>query len=530
MRSGTLRAVAVSSGRDVQRVGRIPRAGGAARLALLAVVGVAAALVSPSGAIAATSFNCDASAVRGTVLGATIEPVTANRGVPQCRSATAGGSGIGLPALLSGATLSAATVLAGPADRVEQQQAGAQAGIADLHVLTLPDLPIQLPTGSLPSIPAVTVPGVGSVDLAPAVKALLPDGKLPALDLLRVQAASSSAGAQCVNGAPRLDGASQVAGVSVLGSALPVDQVVEQTLQLVGGQTIDPSNADLTKVLPPGVSLPLLKTLAQPVLDALPNIEIPATLATVRVTPGAQTRTADGLTQQALHVEVGVLGQSLADLVVGEARVSSAGVTCSTPAAAANQAALQCTTRRLVLTDVVRRGNRGRLVGAADRRYIGKRVSLVFTATGRVVRRVKVGSDGGFRASVPLPKRSLRDTNRARYQARLGRERSLRLKLVRRMTVTGVRTKSGKVTIAGRISRPLARPVREIVVKRRVSCKRNAVVRRVRPDRRGRFRVTVAAPPNQLAAVYRLGTRVRKHQKNRKTYPTFTLPRAVALE
>src|SRR3954453_9411060 len=103
MRSGRLGAVAVSSGRDVKRVGRIPRAGGAARLALLAVVGVAAAFVSPSGATAATSFNCDASAVRGTVLGAPIEPVTANRGAPECRSATAGGSGIGLPPPARGA-------------------------------------------------------------------------------------------------------------------------------------------------------------------------------------------------------------------------------------------------------------------------------------------------------------------------------------------------------------------------------------------------------------------------------------------
>jgi hypothetical protein len=156
-------------------------------------------------------------------------------------------------------------------------------------------------------------------------------------------------------------------------------------------------------------------------------------------------------------------------------------------------------------------------------------VSLVFTATGRVLKHVKVGRDGGFKALVPLPKRSLRTTNRARYQARLGNQRSLRLKLIRRMTVTGVRSKSGTVTIAGRISRPLASPVKTIVVKRRVSCKRNAVVKRVRPDSRGRFRVTVAAPPKQLAAVYRLGTRVRKHTTNGKTYPTFTLPRAVAL-
>src|SRR3954447_11174515 len=325
---GTIGTVAVSSGRDVQRAGRIPRAGGAARLALLVVVGVAAALVSSPGATAAT-FNCDASAIHGTVLGAPLEPVTANRGATACRSATAGGSGIGLPTLLGGAALAASTSFTGPADRVDQQQAGAQAGITDLHVLSLPDLPIQLPTGSLPPIPAITVPGVGSVDLTPAVQALLPNGKLPALDLLRVQAAYSSAGAQCVNGAPQLDGASQVAGISVLGTDLPLNQIVEQTLQLVGGQTIDPSNAALSKVLPPGVSLPLLQALAQPVLDALPNIEIPATLATVRVTPGAQTRSDGGLTQQALRVEVAVAGQPLADLTVGEARVSAAGVTCT---------------------------------------------------------------------------------------------------------------------------------------------------------------------------------------------------------
>jgi hypothetical protein len=523
--------VAVSSGRDVKRVSRIPRAGGAARLALLVVVGVAAAMV-PTSAVAATTFNCDASAVRGTVLGQPLEPVTANRGQAACRTARAGGGGIGLPSLLGGAALVAATSFAGPADRVDQQKAGAQAGLTDLHVLTLPDLPIQLPTGSLPAIPKVNV-GLATVDLTGAVQALLPDGKLPSADLLRLQAAYSAAGAQCVNGAARLTGTSQVAGVSVLGNALPVDQVVEQALTLVDSQSIDPSNANLANVtLPPGVTLnPFVRTTLQAALDLLPNIEIPATLAQVRVTPGSQVRTATGLTQQALRVEVSVAGTSLADLMVGEARVSSAGVDCAgaTPAAAANKAALQCTKRRLVLTDVRRRGDHVRLVGAADRRYVGKTVSLVFTATGRVVARVKVLRDGGFRASVPLPSRALRGTNRARYQARLGRERSLRLKLMRRMTVTGLRSKSGRVTIAGRISSPLSHPVRTIVVKRRVSCARNAVVKRVRPDRQGRFRVTVAAPPKQLAAVYRLGTRVRKHRQNPKTFPTFTLPRAVAL-
>src|SRR4051812_33582709 len=229
--SGTLGAVAVSSGRDVQRVSRIPCAGGAARLALLVVVGVAAALVPTSGAAAAT-FNCDASAVRGTVLGQPLEPVTANRGQPQCRTASAGGSDIGLPTLLGGAALAASTAFSGPAARVDQQQAGAQAGVPALPALSLPALPIQLPTGSLPAIPAVSIPGVGSIDLTPAVKALLPNGKLPSLDLVHAQAIYSTATAKCVSGAPQLDGSSSVAGLSVLGTALPTDQIAQQTLQL----------------------------------------------------------------------------------------------------------------------------------------------------------------------------------------------------------------------------------------------------------------------------------------------------------
>ena len=89
-------------------------------------------------------------------------------------------------------------------------------------------------------------------------------------------------------------------------------------------------------------------------------------LADVRVTPGAQSSDGTRLVQQALNVNVSALGQTLADLVLGEARVSAAGVDCS-PGAARTAAQLQCTHRRLVLTDVVRRDGRVRLVGAADR-------------------------------------------------------------------------------------------------------------------------------------------------------------------
>ena len=59
------------------------------------------------------------------------------------------------------------------------------------------------------------------------------------------------------------------------------------------------------------------------------------------------------------------------------------------------------------------------------------------------------------------------------------------------------------MTISGRVVGPLANPVAPIVVRRRVSCSRTVVARRIRPSRDGRFRVTLAGAPRTLAATYR---------------------------
>jgi len=220
--------------------------------------------------------------------------------------------------------------------------------------------------------------------------------------VLSTRSVTAQAAARCIGGQPRLAGRSEVTGLRVLGQELPVGQFVDQTLTLISGATIDPSNADLGKVtLPLGITLDLpgVQGALQGVLDGLPNIEIPPVLANVRVTPGAQSSDGTRLVQQALNVNVSALGQTLADLVLGEARVSSAGVNCS-PAAAATAAQLQCTRRRLVLADVVRRGGKVRLVGAADRSLAGRRVNIHFTATGRRV--ATHDSSDGFGASATL--------------------------------------------------------------------------------------------------------------------------------
>lgn len=545
---------------------------------LLAAATLAAFALVPSSASAA-GFDCEASALRGTVLTAPgVEPVVANRGAGTCRTTT-GSLGAGLPAPLTAEAVAARTSAGGSG---ATQQALAVGGVGDIRVAALPDLPLALPTAQLAALGAVTIPlpapvnsggqsciagtpGVPplipatpqictpipagvlptlpssiTVDLRPALQALLPDGKLPNVDLVRVGAALAFAGGRCADGKPVLSGSSQVAGISVLGQDLPVGEAVDQTLKLLDSTSIAPSQIDLSQVtLPAGLSFstpgvgPILQSAVRGVLAGLPAIAIPETLAKVKVTPGGQTRSGETLTQRALQIQVSVAGQQLVDLVVGEAIARSGDVECEAVKAAAQTptaAALACTKRRLVLTDVVQSGRRVRLVGAADRRLIGKRVSIVFEATGRTVARVKVRSDGSFSTTAPMPSRALRSTNRARYQAVLGRERSLDLKLQRRMIIRGVRTRGGSVTLTGRVSRPLGSPVRAITLTRRVSCRRSEVVKRFRPRADGTFSVTVKAPKGVGTAVYRLGTQVRKTQRNPKLFPTFTLPRAVALQ
>jgi hypothetical protein len=165
----------------------------------------------------------------------------------------------------------------------------------------------------------------------------------------------------------------------------------------------------------------------------------------------------------------------------------------------------------------------------ADLRYVGQRVDVVSLWDGKVVARPIVLPDGTFQARGALPPKAMRFTNRARYQARIGKERSLDLKLLRRMLVDAMTSSKGNVTITGHVVRPLANPSSAITIKRRVSCTKDVTVKTITPDESGRFAVTIPAPPTGQAAVYRLQTTVLKHASSEKLFPTFTLPRAVEL-
>ena len=474
-------------------------------------------LVVPSGA-AAAPWTCEASVARGTLgPGPPVEPVTANQDAAACATQTAGGSPPpGLPGGATGSLLLARTRADGDAANPAGQRVSAEASLGDLHIPLLPGLP-GLPAP--PSVPAISVPGFGSIDINPAIQALA----APTGDLLGIRALDARVTGQCSGGQPLISGTWSIAGLTVLGVPIGTDRAVSRSLT-IDSRSIDPSNIDPASIAPAGVDLSAFSAAVKPVLDALPNIQIPEALARLQVTPGQQIRGSNRLTQRALSVSLSIAGQSVLDFVAGEATVGGAGVPCGVATA---RQALRCTSRRLVLIDVVRHKGRVRMLGAADRGLAGRRVSIVYTDTGKRVARPKVGKDGLFRATAPLPPAGVRDTNRARYQARIGSQRSLRLKLARRLRITKITPKGRRVVVSGVVTKPLGKPVQTITVTRRVSCGRVEVVKRFKPRKNGRFRVTLSGARKRQVATFRFRTLVRFRPGNPRLFRTFTLPQYV---
>ncbi len=489
----------------------------------------------------ARDFNCDASAFRlqlGTA--APIEPITANRGASSCK-AVASKTSTTIGPVTAGALVAQTTAPSG-------QEAHAVGGLAQLTVGIAALAGVPLPTtDAINQIPPVTVPVPATdqllglpptvtVDIRPAVTALLQ--ALTTAPLLDVAGSTATANAVCDGTNPKLTGSTKVVSVKVLGQELPTDAAVQQALTIYNGQTIDPSALDPSKfVLPPGLSFTdpalgaILEAIVKPVVSALPAISLPASLLTVSITPSSQKTTDGGLTQQGLGVSLAVLGNNVVNAVVGEARVSVDSVKCSVqtpsglvaPIQVVNHAALSCASRRLALINVIDRGHYVSLYGAADKRLAGKRIAIRSRADGRVVARPRVAKNGLFKARAPLPPQRWRYTNKARYLAVHGKDKSLDLKLHRRMVFSSVRSRKGKVTLRGIVTQPWTSPVSTIVVRQRLTCHRQKIVARLHPDASGRFQVTLKAPKKGDVGVYRATTKVA-YPGGGPDFRTYTLP------
>lgn len=545
----------------------MPRRSALATLAATAAGVASLTAVLPASASAAGGFGCAAGALSGSVLGQALAPLALAGDPGGCRTAD---GGTALPALLGAGAAIARTELTGPSGDVRAQRATSIGGVGALRLgavdalraalpapvlpeglraleVPLPVVPLPGGTGSEPVLPGLggvtdTVAGtVGSllppsmtIDALDAARALVPQVALP--ELLALDGATATATAACRAGAPVLDGVSRLAGLRVLGQELPTDRVVQQALTVASGATIPLTGADLSRiVLPAGLSFddpvlgPVLRTAVQQALAALPPISVPGLPAEVTVTPGDQERSGDALVQRAGRVRVAVLGRTLADLALGEARVSATDVACGAPpVATASQLAVACAKRPVTLVDVAQKRSYVSLLGAVAAEHVGRRVSIVRTDIGKVVATGVVRPDGFFRTRAPLPPRAVRSSNDTRYQAVLDGKRSLALKLQRRMRISRMRNLGDRIQIIGRITGPLV-PGQEIVIRRRESCTKDVVVRRFTPRRAGAWRVTLPAPTEGQAAVYRATTRVFGADETERRFPTFTLPGYVSL-
>ena len=515
--------------------------------AALCAATVLSAIAGAGSAQAAAPLHCQASALRVTIAGQqTVEPITAGT-TGECATAQA------TPPVQAPSLLSAQALVANTTFEAARPLGTAEGGVTRASLLPAPAQLDQLPTNQaidqLPSqafaapaplasaLAAAGLPTTLQLDLRGAVRALVPqpDAALVSADLLTARATIT-----CDGGGPKLDGSSQVAGVKLLGQDITLTTAVDQVVSLIDTQNIDPGRLDVTKVgiVTPlnGISAPLLARVQAGIataLAAMAPIALPASAVEVRLVPAEQIRNGTSLTQRALHAQVAAGGRQLVDAVLGEARVSGSPDGCAVAAqgAVANQV-LGCTDRKLVLVDVLRRGGRVKLLGYANRSYLGRRVAIRLRATGKVVTHLKVRKDGSFSGYAPGPPRSMlthASANRLRYRAEIGKELSFPLKLARRLLVSSLSSRKGKVIIKGRVVRPLTTPRSTIRVIRRVSCHKAMLVARVRPRPDGTFTITVKAPSHAAAAVYRLATSVREKPGNPRNYPTFTLPRGVAL-
>ena len=506
----------------------------------------AAVAPAPAQAAPAAGFGCSASTLRADVLGTVAEPVrTGSAGA--CETATQALDALGAP-LASGA-VSARTAASGDRALASTSLTGLRAGSLGALAPQLPQVALPAGLGALPvPLPAsaqlLGLPALVTVDARDAARALVRERRLPDVPLVGADLVELGVGAACDAGRAVLDSLATVEGLTAAGVPLASDRPLDTAVPLAPAQLVDFSALDVAAVkLPAGLSFAdpvtgaILRAAVQDAVAGLPSASVPAELARVVVEPARREGGDGSLRQLGPRVRVEALGRQLADVTLGDALVSALGDVCAVPEAPAPAAAapdlspatelaLSCAKSDVVLTDVVEKDGKVKLVGVADARFVGRTISLVLTDTGTTVATAVVQPDGWFRARAPLPANAIRWTNRARYQAVIDGERSLALKLHRRMRISRMKPAGDTITITGRIYGRTAGD--EVVISRREGCTRDVAVTTVKPDPDGRWRVTLPVPEGVAAATYRATTQVRKGD-NPKRFRTFTLPGHVAL-
>ena len=192
--------------------------------------------------------------------------------------------------------------------------------------------------------------------------------------------------------------------------------------------------------------------------------------------------------------------------------VATSPVVPTVPAPApvdANAALLACAKSSIAITDISQRSGRVRILGVTTKASAGEEVAIEFASPGEIVATAVVTADGSFRATAPLPARTIRNTNRARYRASLDTSRTPWLKLTRRLQLTGLHTAGSDLEVGGYLKKPLIAGAR-VTVTSQSSCGASPqVIAQLTVARNGRFHRVIPIPSTASGFVVRLTARVR---------------------
>jgi hypothetical protein len=193
----------------------------------------------------------------------------------------------------------------------------------------------------------------------------------------------------------------------------------------------------------------------------------------------------------------------------------------------ADKQLLACGAKPIVLTEVYISGNRVALDGVAAKAYYGKKIKIESLYNHQTASTATVNKQtGAFHATAALPPANIVGTNLARYQASSGKTRSLDLKLTRRMWLTFAAVKNKKIYLAGTVTPPLSAQEQSILITRRLTCTKYALLKKIALPAGGKFSVTIPVPKTKQGVV-RLQTQVPETATGTNLFTTYTLPVAL---
>jgi len=164
-----------------------------------------------------------------------------------------------------------------------------------------------------------------------------------------------------------------------------------------------------------------------------------------------------------------------------------------------------CGGRKISLVRADARGGQVLLSGFVAASLADRSVTIFANYGKKKLGTVKPNAAGQFTARVKGPPRKL--FNKARFQARVGSARSVKLKLPQSLASSSVKSEGGQITLRGKVKRSVLGK-RNLVVVRRIVCGQYQTVGSAKPSRRGVYVVRFPTPALTTAALYRAETRV----------------------